>query len=54
MVLPQFEYLAPTTIGEACNLLLELGEGAKVMAGATDLIPPMRDMAIAPVYLIDL
>ena len=31
MVLPQFEYLAPATIGEACNLLLELGEGAKVM-----------------------
>lgn len=54
MVLPQFEYLAPTTIGEACNLLLELGEGAKVMAGATDLIPPMRDKAIAPEYLIDL
>lgn len=40
MVLPQFEYLAPATIGEACNLLLELGEGAKVMAGATDLISP--------------
>lgn len=25
MVLPQFEYLSPATIGEACNLLLELG-----------------------------
>ncbi len=54
MVLPQFEYLAPTTIGEACNLLLELGKGAKVMAGATDLIPPMKDKAISPEYLIDL
>ena len=41
MVLPQFEYLAPKTIGEACNLLLELGSTARVMAGATDLIPPM-------------
>ena len=43
MVLPQFEYLAPKTIGEACNLFLELGSTAKVMAGATDLIPPMKD-----------
>ncbi len=54
MVLPQFEYLAPATIGEACNLLLELRAGAKVMAGATDLIPPMKDKAIVPEYLIDL
>lgn len=54
MVLPQFEYLAPKTIGEACNLLLELGSPAKVMSGATDLIPPMKDKAISPEYLIDL
>ena len=54
MVLPQFEYLAPKTIGEACNLLLELGSPAKVMAGATDLSPPMKDKAISPEYLIDL
>ena len=54
MVLPQFEYLAPKNIGEACNLLLELGSPAKVMAGATDLIPPMKDKAISPEYLIDL
>lgn len=54
MVLPQFEYLAPKTIGEACNLLLELGSGAKAMAGATDLIPPMKDKVISPEYLVDL
>lgn len=54
MVLPQFEYLAPKTVGEACNLLLELGSTAKVMAGATDLIPPMKDKVITPEYIIDL
>lgn len=54
MVLPDFEYLAPKTIGEACNLLLELGPRAKVMAGATDLIPPMRDKAFTCDYVIDL
>ena len=47
MVLPQFEYLAPKTIWEACNLLLELGSTARVMAGATDLIPPMKDKVIS-------
>ena len=51
MVLPQFEYLAPKTIGEACNLLLELGSTARVMAGATDLIPPnVRQGYITRVY----
>ena len=54
MVLPDFEYLCPKTIGEACNLLLELGPKAKVMAGATDIIPPMRDKAFTVDYLIDL
>lgn len=54
MVLPDFEYMAPRTIGEACNLLLELGPRAKVMAGATDIIAPMRDKAFTVDYLIDL
>ena len=54
MVLPNFEYMVPKTIGEACNLLLELGKGAKVFAGATDIIPPMRDKAFTVDYLIDL
>lgn len=54
MVLPNFEYMVPKTIGEACNLLLELGKDAKVFAGATDIIPPMRDKAFTVDYLIDL
>lgn len=54
MVLPQFEYLAPETLEEACKLLAELGSGAKAMAGATDLIPPMKDKVIEPEYLVDL
>ena len=54
MVLPQFEYLAPATLEEACKLLADLGTGAKAMAGATDLIPPMKDKVITPEYLVDL
>lgn len=54
MVLPQFEYIKAKTIEEACNLLKELGSSAKIMAGATDLIPPMRDKAFTAEYLIDI
>jgi carbon-monoxide dehydrogenase medium subunit len=54
MVLPNFEYLAPKSLDEACKLLATLGSGAKVMAGATDLIPPMKDKVISPSHLIDI
>lgn len=54
MVLPDFDYLVPTTLGEACNLLLEMNGKARVFAGATDIIPPMRDKAFTVDYLIDL
>lgn len=54
MVLPKFEYLVPTTLDEATNLLNELGTGAKIMAGGTDIIPPMRDKVLKADYLIDI
>lgn len=54
MVLPKFEYLQAKTIEEASNLLRELGEGAKIMNGGTDLIPPMNDGVLYPEYLIDI
>lgn len=54
MVLPEFEYLVPTTIEEASNLLVELGSGAKVMAGGTDIVPPMKDGALKADYIISL
>lgn len=54
MVLPKFEYIKPKTIEEATNFLLELGAGAKIMAGGTDLLPPMRGGVLKPEYLIDI
>lgn len=54
MVLPQFEYIAASSLEEACKLLLEHDGKAKVMAGATDLIPPMRDKVFTAEYVIDL
>lgn len=54
MVLPEFEYLVPTTIEEACNLQAELGASARVMAGGTDVVPPMKDGALKADYLINI
>lgn len=54
MVLPKFEYLVPKTLDEATMLLSELGAGAKIMAGGTDIIPPMRDKVLKADYLIDI
>lgn len=54
MVLPHFEYLTPHTLEEASNLLVELGSGARLMAGGTDTIPPMRDLALKPDYIVDI
>lgn len=48
MVLPEFQYVAATSLEEASNLLLEHGSTARVMAGATDLIIPMKDHAVRP------
>jgi len=56
MVLPHFSYIVAEDLDEACKKLSELGPTAKVMAGATDLIIPMKDHAVKPEpeYLIDI
>ena len=56
MVLPQFEYLVAESLDDACKKAADLGPTAKIMAGATDLIIPMKDHAVKPEpeYLIDI
>ncbi|MGN0373493.1 MAG: FAD binding domain-containing protein [Enterocloster sp.] len=56
MVLPNFDYFIPSNLDEASRMLAELGPEARVMAGATDLIIPMKDHALKPEpkYLIDI
>lgn len=56
MVLPHFQYLIAESLDDASEKLARLGPTAKVMAGATDLIIPMKDHAIRPEpeYLIDI
>lgn len=48
-----FEYTAPKTLREAVKLLSEKGEGARVLAGGTDLIVQMRARRYQPERVVD-
>lgn len=50
----RFDYLAPESVDEACGLLKEMGEGAVLMAGGTDLLIKIRRGLLAPAAVIDL
>jgi len=43
-----FQFHAPTTIEEALDILAVKGEGCKVIAGGTDVIPALRNEDILP------
>ncbi len=49
-----FEYLAPSGIGEAIELLRRHGDNAKLLAGGQSLVPLMKLRVVRPKYLIDL
>jgi aerobic carbon-monoxide dehydrogenase medium subunit len=49
----KFEYFAPTTIEEACELLDRFDGEAKVLAGGQSLIPLMKLRFAAPQALVD-
>ena len=50
----EFEYLAPSTVDDALELLTRYGEDAKILAGGQSLIPMMKLRIAAPRYLIDI
>jgi carbon-monoxide dehydrogenase medium subunit len=54
MRLPKFEYLSPQTIQEACSLLSQHGDKARLLAGGTDLLNVMKERVIKPEYIIGL
>ncbi len=54
MRMPKFEYFAPRTLEAALQLLAEKGEGAKVMAGGTDLVIKMKNGLLQPRAVIAL
>ena len=46
MILPHFDYVTPESLDQVSAILKEKGSAARVMAGATDLIIPMKDGAV--------
>jgi carbon-monoxide dehydrogenase medium subunit len=54
MIIPEFEYLSPQSLPEACALLAQYGDRAKVLAGGSDLLVKMKDGLMKPAYLVSL
>jgi carbon-monoxide dehydrogenase medium subunit len=54
MLLPNFKYLRPETLEEACSLLSQFNGKARVIAGGTDLMVNMKQKTVCPAYLIDI
>jgi aerobic carbon-monoxide dehydrogenase medium subunit len=51
---PSFRYYRPESLGEAMQLLTDLGPDARLLAGGHSLLPLMKFRMAAPVALIDL
>jgi CO/xanthine dehydrogenase FAD-binding subunit len=49
-----FEYVRATSIEEACALLAQHGDGAKLIAGGQSLVPMMAFRLVRPGWLVDI
>ncbi len=54
MIPAEFDYVAPATVEEAVNALVEAGEDAKVLAGGQSLLPVLRMRLNVPSVVVDL
>lgn len=54
MYLPDFDYYSPSSVAEACQLLSQFGDDAKVLCGGSDLIPKMKHELIAPKVMVSI
>src|SRR5437899_12990629 len=54
MIAQNFEYVVPSSLGEAVNLLEKHTEHAKILAGGHSLIPMMKLRLATPEFLIDI
>ena len=48
----EFSYLEPRSVGEAIELLVTYGDAARVLAGGTDLLVQMKMERQKPAYVI--
>ena len=49
-----FEYFPAKDVKEACNLLAQYGEKAKIIGGGQSLVSLMKLQLVSPSYLIDI
>jgi carbon-monoxide dehydrogenase medium subunit len=54
MLLPKFEFHEPITLPEACEIMGELKDKGRPLAGGTDLLVNMKKKLIAPGNLVSL
>jgi CO/xanthine dehydrogenase FAD-binding subunit len=54
MLLPKFEYHKPKTLSEAGTILTQLGQGASILAGGTDLLVNMKKGNASPRHVVSL
>ncbi|MDH4267688.1 MAG: FAD binding domain-containing protein, partial [Deltaproteobacteria bacterium] len=52
--LPKMDYMAPSSLKEALNLLKKYKDKARLLAGGTDLIPKMKKRMVKATVVIDL
>ena len=50
----KFHYHEPKTVKEACQLLHQYGDLARVLAGGTDLIPKMKSCLVTPREVVNI
>ncbi len=54
MKAPPFEYARAASIDEACALLAQHGDAAKLLAGGQSLVPMMAMRLLRPAWLVDI
>lgn len=52
--LPDFTYVKPASLDEACSFLVEHAGEARMISGGTDLLVRMRDKAFKPAFVVDI
>ena len=52
MALPRFSYLIPKNLKEACLMLAEHEDKARILAGGTDILIQMKNRSVQPEYII--
>jgi carbon-monoxide dehydrogenase medium subunit len=54
MTLPRFDFAAPASVAQACELLAEAGAEARLLAGGTDLLVKMKRGVLRPRLVVSL